>query len=154
MSHFNFRLQKVLDLKERHAQAAAAQLTTAQLRADEARDACLALAAIRQAGGAQLAAAHRGTATAGQIQNSSYLLEKLDQHVDQATEVVDAALSGVANAQAEFTLANQAKRVLDRLRERQFGDWQHTLMHSDRQQMDAFALSVFTRHNPHFSDET
>lgn len=154
MSQFNFRLQKVLDLKERHAQAAAAQLTNAQVRADEARDAHDALAAIRQAGGAQLAAAHCGTATAGQLQNISYLLEKLDQHVDQAAEVADAAQSGVADAQAEFTLAHQAKRALDRLRERQLGDWQHTLMHSDRQQMDAFALALFTRQNPHFSDET
>jgi flagellar export protein FliJ len=153
MTRFNFRLQKVLDLKERHAQAAATQLSAAQLRADEARDARDALAAIRQAGGSQLAAAHRET-TAGQLQNISFLLEKLDQHVDQAAEVANVAQSGVTEAQVEFTLAHQAKRALDRLRERQLGDWQHTLMHDDRQQMDAFALSQFTRQNPHFSDET
>jgi flagellar export protein FliJ len=153
VSRFNFRLQKVLDLKERLAQAAAAQLVAAHVRAEEARDALVTLAAIREAGGAQLAAAHSG-ATAGQMQNISYLLEKLDLHVDQASEVAEAAQSGLADAQAELTLAHQAKRALDRLRERDLGDWQQTLTQNDRQQMDAIALSRFTRQSSPITDET
>jgi flagellar export protein FliJ len=154
MSRFNFRLQKVLDLKERHAQAAATQLSLAQLRADEARDAHDTITAIRQAGGAQLAAAHSGSATAGQLQNINYLLERLDQRVDQAAEVAGVAQSGVDDAQAELTLAHQAKRALDRLRERQLGDWQYTLTQNDRQQMDALALTLHTRRKSHTSEET
>ncbi|MEO8620363.1 MAG: flagellar export protein FliJ [bacterium] len=145
MSNFNFRLQKVLDLKQRHAQAAATRLVVAQHRADDARDAADALASIRHAGSAQLAAAHSGTSTAGQLQNISFLLERLDERRDQAALLAFTAQESVADAQGELTLAHQARRALDRLRERQFGDWQQTLNRNDSQTMDALALTRFAR---------
>lgn len=153
MSRFSFRLQKVLDLKERSAQHAAAQLVVAKNRADEAREALDQLAAIREAGGAQLAAAHTGNSTAGQLQNLSFLLEKLDQHVDHAAVAAETADSSVANAQSELTLAHQAKRALDRLRDRQLGDWQHALSHTDRQHMDSLALALFSRNTSLLADD-
>jgi flagellar export protein FliJ len=154
MSQFNFRLQKVLDLRERSAQHAAAQLVTAKDRAQVAQEAHDTLAAIRNAGGAQLAAAHGNAPTVGQIQNLNYLLEQLDQHVDQAAENAESANSGVETAQSELNLAHQAKRALDRLRERQHGDWQHALTYSDRQNMDSLALALYARQASHFTDES
>ena len=154
MSRFTFRLQKVLDLKERSAQQAATKLVSAQDRASEAREALDTLAAIRDAGGAQMAAAHGGSSTVGQMQNISYLLDQLDQRVMSAADVAESAQSGVTSAQQELTLAQQAKRALDRLRELQLGDWQHALSHSDRQHMDALALALFARQSPQLSDET
>lgn len=154
MSRFSFRLQKVLDLKERSAQRAAAQLVVAKDRADDAREAHDQLAAIRDAGGAQLAAAHSGNSTAGQLQNISFLLETLDRHVDHAATIAETAEHGVADAQSELTLAHQAKRALDRLRDRQLGDWQHALSHADRQHMDSLALALFSRQSPLQADDT
>ncbi|MEP6619450.1 MAG: flagellar export protein FliJ [bacterium] len=154
MSRFSFRLQKVLDLKERSAQRAAAQLVVAKGRADEAREAHDQLAAIRDAGGAQLAQAHTGNTTAGQLQNISFLLEKLDQHVDYAAGEAQTAEHTVASAQSELTLAHQAKRALDRLRERQLGDWQHALSHADRQNMDSLALALFSRNTSIHADDS
>ena len=154
MSRFTFRLQKVLDLKQRHAQAAAMQLAAAHDRANDARQALDALSSIRQAGGAQLAAAHSEHATAGQLQNIAYVLERMDQRVDQASEVVQAAATQVVGAQNDMTLAQQAKRALDRLRERQLGDWHDGMRSMDRQQMDSLALTLFTRHAPQRQDET
>ena len=153
MSRFTFRLQKVLDLKERSAQRAAVHLVTAKDRADEAREALDQLAAIRNAGGAQLAAAHAGNTTVGQLQNISFLLEKLDQRVDNAAIASETAEHGVESAQSALTLAHQAERALDRLRERQLGDWQHALSQSDRQHMDSIALALFSRHSPHLADD-
>ena len=154
MSRFTFRLQKVLDLKQRHAQAAAMQLAAAHSRANDARQALDALSSIRLAGGAQLAAAHSEHATAGQLQNIAYVLERMDQRVDQAAEVVHAAAAQVAGAQNDMTLAQQAKRALDRLRERQLGDWHDGMRSMDRQQMDSLALTLFTRQAPQRQDET
>jgi flagellar export protein FliJ len=154
MSRFNFRLQRVLDLKQRHAQAAALQLAAAHARANDARQALQTLSSIRQAGGAQLAAAHSEQATAGQLQNISYVLERMDHRVDQAADVVKAASTQLEGAQSEMTLAQQAKRALDRLRERQLGDWQDGVRHMDRQQMDSLALNLFTRRAPQQLGET
>lgn len=153
MSRFSFRLQKVLDLKERSAQRAAAQLVVAKDRADNAREALDQLSVIRDAGGAQLAAAHNAQSTAGQLRNISFLLERLDQQMDHAAVAAQTAEHGVASAQSELTLAHQAKRALDRLRDRQLGDWQHALSHTDRQHMDSLALALFSRHSPLHADD-
>lgn len=154
MSRFTFRLQKVLELKQRHAQAAAMHLAAAHARANDARQALDALASIRQAGGAQLAAAHSEQATAGQLQNIAYVLERMDQRLDQAEAVVEVAATQVTGAQSEMTLAQQAKRALDRLRDRQLGDWQDGMRHMDREQMDSLALTLFTRQAPQRQHET
>lgn len=152
MSRFNFRLQKVLELKEQSEQRAASELARAQDRADEARAAHEALAAVRAAGAAQLAAAHGQTV--GQLQNIGYLLQQLDQHVTQASEVANDAQSGLRDAQASLTTAHQERRVLDRLRDRKKEEWQHAETQSDLQSMDSLALSRFTKQNPQHSDDT
>ncbi|CAN5909912.1 hypothetical protein BH11GEM2_BH11GEM2_09790 [soil metagenome] len=154
MSRFSFRLQKVLDLKQRAAQAAAMQLATAHARANNARQALETLSSIRQAGGAQLAAAHSEHATAGQLQNIAYVLERMDQRLDQAEEVVQVAAAQVDGAQSDMTLAQQAKRALDRLRDRQLGDWHDGMRHVDRELMDSLALTLFTRQAPQRQGET
>ncbi|MEO8562942.1 MAG: flagellar export protein FliJ [bacterium] len=148
MTRFNFRLQKVLELKERHAQAAAIELRIAEQRANQTGAERDALAALRQEGGEQLAAAHDGS-TAGDLQNMSFLLEHIDQRVRMADESADHAQLGVEGAQAVLSLAHQATKALDRLRERQLDEFQHTLRKTDGLHMDALALSRFARHRSH-----
>lgn len=153
MSRFNFRLQKVLELKELRAQAAATELSVAERRASDARIAQQALAAVRVAGSQHLAAAHGGS-TAGELRNISYLLERMDQRMVQASAVADTAHMNMVSAQTALTAAHQDKRTLDRLRERQLNDWQDSVRRIDMQQMDALALSRFARNRSHLSDES
>jgi flagellar FliJ protein len=153
MSRFNFRLQKVLELKEQSEQRAASELARAQDRVDEARAAHETLAAIRAAGAAQLAAAHGESATVGQLQNIGFVLQQLDEHVTQASEVSDSAQSGLRDAQAMLTAAHQERRVLDRLRDRKKDEWQHAETQSDLQHMDSLALTRFAKQNPQHTDD-
>jgi flagellar export protein FliJ len=153
MTRFTFRLQKVLELTELRAQAAASELSAAERRADDARSAQEQIAAVRVAGSEQLAAAHDGS-TVGHVQNIAYLLEQMDVHMDRASATADDANANLLGAQSALTLAHQAKRTLDRLRERQLGDWQHAVRQSDNQQMDALALTRFARNRLHLSDES
>lgn len=145
MSRFNFRLRRVLDLKEQHAKMAAIQVSIAQVRANQAHDAHAALAEIRQAGTEQLTAAHSGYATAGQMRNISFLMDTLDQNLNRAADAVASAQTVVTTAQGALTLAHQARRSLDKLRERQKDQWQHSMSQADRQQMDALALTLHSR---------
>ncbi len=153
MSRFSFRLQKVLELKEKSEQVAATRLARAQDRADEARTALEALAAVRTAGTARLAAAHGESPTVGQLRNFSFVLEQIDQQVTRAADAATTAESGVVDAQAQLTAAHQARRVLDRLRDKKKDEWQIAETQSDLQSMDDLALTRFSKQNQQSSDD-
>jgi flagellar FliJ protein len=153
VSRFLFRLQRVLELRAQHEQAVATSLARALDRADETREAHEMLAQIRKAGAEQLSAAHSANVTVGQLQNIGYVLEQLDQHVTMAADSADAARTGVSDAEQELTVAHQARRMLDRLRERQLGEWTQAQSQDDRQRMDTFALSRFISQNPQLTNE-
>lgn len=152
MSRFHFRLQKVLELKAKSEQRAASELARVQDLADQARRSHAALAAMRLSGSEQVASAQGEMPTVGQLQNMGFVLAQLDQHVDHAANGAASAQSVVDGAQAELTAAHQARRVLDRLRDRRRNEWQAAESHADLASMDSLALTRFTKSNSQLPD--
>ncbi len=152
MSRFRFRLQKVLELKAKSEQHAASELARVQGLAEQARQSHAALAEMRLSGSEQVASAHGSMVTIGQLQNMGFVLSQLDQHVDHAASGAASAQSVVDGAQAELTAAHQARRVLDRLRDRQKGEWQTAASQADLASMDSLALTRFTKSNSQLPD--
>jgi flagellar FliJ protein len=142
---FTFPLQRILDLRAKREQEIATQLAQAQHDAAAARAAHAALEAVRSAEIDKLVAAHATERTVGQLQNLSYVLERLDSAVAEASGKVTAAEAVVQKVQDEFTAAVQERRVLDRLRERQHEAWKMGEVQLDRRVMDGIALSQFHR---------
>ena len=146
---FRFRLQRILELRERKQRDAATALASAQLDADQAREAQARLAAAR----ATLAestvpgapSAPADAASVGTLRNLHFLLAQLDSHVASAASAADVAAQAVAKRQDELRTAFQERRTLDRLRERHEETWRATLSATDRQQMDEIALTRFTQ---------
>jgi len=144
MSVFQFRLQRVLEMREKVEQTAAARLASAR---DEAEAACRALdtlSELRAAGVGEISAAH-GTRTAGQMQNLSFLIERLDGRLEDARGVSEAADEAVRAREGEFATAFQERRVLDRLRDRREDEWRAETIGEDRRRMDEIAISRFVR---------
>jgi flagellar protein FliJ len=144
MSAFRFRLQRVLELRERVEQTAAARLAAARDEADAAGRALESLHALRAAGVGEIAAAH-GARTAGQMQNLTFLIDRLDGRLEAARGASAAADAAVREREGEFTAAFQERRVLDRLRERREEEWRAETGGEDRRRMDEIALSRFVR---------
>lgn len=140
---FRFSLQRVLELKARREQAAAIELARTQAAADQARQECDALRAARAEGLRQIGAGARPTV--GEIRNGGYLLQRLDERINEARHVVVKAEDRASASMDEFTLASQERRVLDRLRERHLTTWQTEQVQMDRKAMDTIALSRFTQ---------
>jgi flagellar export protein FliJ len=139
---FRFRLQRVLDLRERKQRDAATALVSAQDEADQARDAALRLVEARSV----LADTSATPSTQiGELRTLHFLLAQLDTHVATATTVATAAAETVAQREEELRAAFRERRTLDRLRERHEGDWRAAEAAADRQQMDEIALSRFTQ---------
>jgi flagellar FliJ protein len=152
VSRFRFRLQKVLELKEKSERSAASELARVQELADQARQSHAALAAMRHSGNEQMASAQGTLPTVGQLQNMGFVLAQLDQHVDQAANGAATAQSVVDGARAELTAAHQARRVLDRLRDRRRDEWQTAESQADLASMDSLALTRFTKSNSQLPD--
>lgn len=144
MGAFKFRLQSVLDLRERDERDAGAKLAEAENHADEARVAQKALESIRESGSEAMHAAH-ATQTIGQMRTIGYVLEQLGHHIADAQTRVAAAEQVVTQARSDLTSALQARRVLSRLREKHLENWKTEDNAQEMKQMDEFALARFAR---------
>lgn len=142
---FNFRLQRVLDLRARREQEAASLLSEARTAVDMALDAQTALERVRDQGREQLFASQGVGPTVGHLRNLGFVLDHFEQHVDQARTTVVAAQQNEVRMKDEFTVAFQERHVLDRLRERAREAWQSAEMLADRSAMDDIALMRFGR---------
>ncbi|HEX3865689.1 MAG TPA: flagellar export protein FliJ [Gemmatimonadaceae bacterium] len=154
MSAFKFRLQSVLELREKQEQQTAAKLADAESAADEARLARQALEVIQQNNARALHAAHANAPTIGQLKTIGYVIDQLNTHIVDAQTKVVAAEQDVSRARSDLTTALQARRVLSRLRERHLATWRVDDKAADLRAMDELALSRFARRTDTDTPET
>lgn len=145
---FEFRLQRVLELRERREQDTATRLAKARSEAHAAREAEEALEALRSESIQRLSGTHSLGTPAGQLHNLSFMLDHLNRQIQEARGVTAAANETVQRLVEEFTAAFKERRVLDRLRDRQHDDWKSGEISADRQEMDGIAISRFNRRAP------
>jgi flagellar FliJ protein len=140
---FRFSLQRILELRAKREQEIAVKLSEAQSQAEDARQACEALQMARDAGQARWFQAHAANRTVGQMQNLSYVLERLDHCIAQANDSARTAEERAQQVANDLTAASQERRVLDRLRERRLEEWRVGELQLDRQTMDEIALARY-----------
>ncbi|HET7275495.1 MAG TPA: flagellar export protein FliJ [Longimicrobiaceae bacterium] len=142
---FKFPLQRVLELREKREQEVASVLQEARTSADQAHRECGELELVRDRGARSLSDARMTAATVGQLQNLSYVLQRLDQHLLDAQAAAERADEKVTLCLDDFTAAFRDRRVIDRLRERHLESWRETETQLDRKTMDALALTRHTK---------
>lgn len=143
MSHFRFRLQRVLELREEAERARAMALTAAQQSAEAARSARDAIDTARAAGMQTLADASSSGAQVGTLQQMQLVLGVIDARLSSANGAVVTAESLVRRAQDELRDAFQARQALDTLREKQHESHRQAEAMADRTLMDEIALTRF-----------
>lgn len=145
---FRFRLQRILELRERKQRDAASALANAQASADEAREEQARIEAAREAlADATAPAPLPGMpgATVGSLRNLHFLLERLDNDLASAASATEAAEQHVAKREDELRTAFRERRTIDRLREKHQEAWRANESAADRQKMDEIALTRFTQ---------
>lgn len=143
MSHFKFRLQKVLDLKVWKEQESALRLHEARERAGEAERALEALREVQTATRHQISAAHGAGGAVGHLQNLRYVLGQLEVRIEEADTVRQGAEVALQETLSDYTAAFRDRRVLEELRERQAEANRAALGQAERKTMDELAV---TRH--------
>lgn len=148
MTKFSFRLQRVLELREKKEQAMASQAAAARAQADAARAAREALEHVRAAGRERMHEVHAREAqlpSVGELQQMGLVLEALDTRVAQASTTHAAAEQVARAAQEQLAEAFRDRRVLDRLKEKQQHAWQAEAVRQDLAAMDGIALTRFVQ---------
>lgn len=145
MSRFKFRLQRVLDLRERREQEMTLALANAQRAAAQAREVHDTLESACSDGQAHIARAAAGVdaRAVGELQYLSLVLERLHVQANTAGEARSAADAEVDLSTSALAAAARARQVLEQLREHQQVAWRQEETHADQMAMDAIALSQY-----------
>jgi len=141
---FRFRLQQVLDLREKQERSLASQLAAAMHAERAAKETLDGLCAERQAGAEGVSSGQ--SRSVGELANVAFIMQQLDGQIANANDMVNAANDSVSQVKEAFTAAFKDRRVLDRLRERHEETYRVTAEQTDRRTMDDIALSRFV-HN-------
>jgi flagellar FliJ protein len=149
---FSFRLQRILELREKAEQAKAQALVSAQNAADTARSTRDSLATLHEESRSAIAQAQTAEPRIGHLQQLGYALQSLDARLESASEEVDVADGAVANARELLEAAARDRRALDRLKDRHAEQWRNDETQKDRLHMDEIALARFSR-TPHTNTE-
>jgi flagellar FliJ protein len=146
MRPFDFRLERILDLRTERAQEIASRLAEARRTAEDARHARAVIADLRASGREELERMHAEAAgSAGHMQAVSMVLDALDRHLDAADRSLREASASVEAARDEYTEALRDRRVLEKLRERKRREWRERGARRDRKVMDEAAIRRFGR---------
>lgn len=142
---FRFRLQRVLELREKHEQAQALELAKAEESANAARLQRDELQALHSASRQQLSTAHRADPTVGHLHHLGFVMNALDERLGHASQSLKSAEGVVSTARVSLDAAARDRRVLDRLKDRHEDAHRVVEGHRDRVTMDEIALARFTR---------
>lgn len=140
---FRFRLQQVLDLREKQERELASQLANALGAERDAQAVLEDLRAVRTAGAE--GAVNGPPRSVGELTNLAFILTQMDGQIANASDAVAAAGETVAQMKTALTAAFQDRRVLDRLRERQAESHRTTEGQIDQRAMDDIALSRYAQ---------
>lgn len=143
---FRFRLQNVLDIREKNERKLASQLVEAVSQERIAKEELARLQNTRSES-VQKMTANGTSRSAGELMTFDYIIQHLQGVIEEANVVVENAENSVAEAKEKLQIAFQDRRVLDRLKERQNDQYKASAMQADRQSMDELAVLRYSRGN-------
>lgn len=148
MSRFEFRLERILQLRTQHEKDRAVNLSQARRRAGLAHDHHVRLTGARDR---ERAGADRHTAprTAGELQSRNFFLDQLDMRVQHAVREMKTAEASVRTQLADYHDALRDRSVLERLRDRDHAAWRSESARADQKTMDELGMTRHARGRTH-----
>lgn len=139
MSRFKFRLQRLLELRQKKEHEAASAVAAARNAAEAAALREQDLAARRDATRQELLPAAGQTVRVAELHEIAFLVRALDERVVDARKAHEIAEQSVHEKVEELSEAMRDRRILDRLKDRQTEEWRAEDARQEREVMDAIA---------------
>ncbi len=143
MSRFKFRLQRLLDLRQKKESEAASAVAAARNAAKAATRREEDLVERRDATRQELLPAAGQTVRVAKLHEIVFLVRALDDRVLDAHTATTAAERSVQEKLGELGDAMRDRRILDRLKDRRSVEWRAEDARQEREVMDAIARTRF-----------
>jgi len=140
MKRFVFRLERLLQFRHSMEREEARRLGEAQRAQEEQRRLAAQAASRVTAAQAQIAAAPPHCRTAGTLTNLTLVIDAARTAQAAAEAAHREAVTRVEAERARYEEARQARRTVERLRERRQEDWHQDVSREDQQTIDEIAL--------------
>lgn len=147
MKRFKFRLQRVLDLKERAEQERARTLGEARVEERARLDEVESAAARRDAAAASVRGSGEQAMPAGTIRNLGLTMEAAQQRLRDAEEEHRGATEVAAEEQSRFDGARKDRRAVERLKEKREDAWHEEDSRGEQRELDQVAARRWTEGN-------
>jgi flagellar FliJ protein len=133
---FRFRLERVLQHRQREVDARSRDVATTQLAVQEAEAARIAADRQLQQCRADLAAGRQGRLDATALQRATAWQDELVSRCESAQENLESARRALIAAQERLQQAWRDREVLERLRSRQRQEWQQEQERREQHALD------------------
>lgn len=144
MNDFDFRLEKVLELRTDREREMASKLADAMRRVDEVHERKRHLDARREAARdrmSELQGAGDGGGSAGDMQSLSIVVERIEDRLHEVERELVVAREEMNARMEDFEEALQERQVIERLRKRRLKEWREEKVRAERKRMDEIAIN-------------
>lgn len=143
MKPFRFRLQRLLDLRQKETKMAQNALGQAQAAARQAADWLAVAVANRTESGERLLTRRQKRMTALEWRHSAELHQALIDQEKLAAQRMNEALALEAQRRAELAEAERREKVLDRLRERRADEYRLAAEAYEQAEIDEMGQNMY-----------
>ncbi|NMB13222.1 MAG: flagellar export protein FliJ [Firmicutes bacterium] len=149
--HFEFNLQKVLELRYRLEQQAAAELGRFQSLESQARAKLTIQEKERQEQLAAWRERNHGQLDIGELEAYQRWLEVLDQVIAQQKALVEELQLSIRDQTDKYLAARRKRETLEKLREKAYAEFRQEVLGKEQRELDDIAATRFVQREAPFS---
>ena len=145
MAKFKFRLQKVLEMRTQREQLLQRQYNELRKQAELEKMRLLKLIQDQETAREELSAKQRGTIAINEVMDYLAYLEVLKHDIERQTVVLREAEERAEEARQELLRASQEKKAVEKLKEKQFEEFQKEQQRLEVVFLDEVSSSRYNR---------
>lgn len=136
MAKFIYKMQSILNIKEKLKEQARNEFAAAKIALDEENDALLAIKNRKAEYEEQGRALRSDAINIRDLADNKYALERMDEYIRLQEQRVIKAEKNLERAREKLTLAMQEAEVQNRLREKAFEEFKKELIAQESKEVD------------------
>ncbi len=136
MAKFKYRMQSILNIKEKLEDQAKNDFSRARLHLDEETDKLQALEKRKEEYVEEGRRIRKDAINIKDLENNDYAIEKMDEYILRQQEQVKRAERELENARIKLTEAMQETKIQNKLKEKAFEDFKKELNAAESKEVD------------------
>ena len=136
MAKFKYRMQSILNIKEKLEDQAKNDFSRARLHLDEETDKLQALEKRKEDYVEEGRRIRKDAINIKDLENNDYAIEKMDEYILMQQEQVKRAERELENARIKLTEAMQETKIQNKLKEKAFEDFKKELNAAESKEVD------------------